>query len=495
MKYIIRISNIALLLVLIMLTSCEDFLSKKPVSEVPVEQMWKSRRDVQAGVNNIYVNFRNTMRSNFFRWGELRADNFESKYGTADEPDMLARNQLTSSMASTLWTELYATINAANAAIAHINEADVADESEKNDFIGQAYAMRALSYFYAVRVWGDVPVYLVPTENYGTVQLSTRINKTKVLTDVVIPDLTKALELISINNKERKRISKYAVYSILADVYLWLGEWDKVNQTVDLFNTATGGTYLQFETDISKVKQYLSVDLNNKNSDKDFTKDEYGSIKEIIFVIHFDIQEYSSGSYIWSLFGGGGSGIDNGPGSVKLTDDFVSLFSADNNRSGDKRKEYFVNTSGSSLLKYIPNGSEVSSTQWKQCEMAYPVYRTTDLYFMKAEALARMSRWSDALAIVNGDIRKRAAGGVLTSDIYTKSKTITDFASVEDLVDYILEEKRIDMVGEGKRWFDIVRTGRWTKLSKIKNENQTLFPIHYSHIEENKGFINQNTGY
>jgi hypothetical protein len=495
MKQKINISNIALFFVLIMLTSCDDFLNKEPISEVPVEQMWQTRRDVQAGVNNIYVNFRNTMRSNFFRWGELRADNFESKYGTADEPDMLARNQLTSSMASTLWTDLYATINAANAAIAHIHEADVPDESEKNDFIGQAYAMRALSYFYAVRVWGDVPVYLEPTENYSTIQFSTRINKTKVLTDVVIPDLKKALELISVNNKERKRLSKYATYAILADVYLWLGEWEKVNQTIDLFNTATGGTYLQFETDISKVKQYLSVDLNNKKPDKDYTKDEYGSIKEIIFVVHFDIQEYPTGSYIWSLFGGGGSGIDNGPGSVKLTEEFVSLFSSGNNRSGDKRKEYFVNTGGSSLLKYIPNGSEVSSTQWNQCEMAYPVYRTTELYFMKAEALARMSRWSDALAIVNGDIRKRAAGGILTSDIYTKSKAITDFASVEDLVDYILEEKRIDMVGEGKRWFDLVRTGRWTKLSKIKNADQTLFPIHYSHIEENKDFITQNNGY
>lgn len=495
MKHIIKKSNILFLFALLILTSCDDFLNKEPIGEVPVEQMWKTRRDVQAGVNNIYVNFRNTMRSNFFRWGELRADNFESKYGTADEPDMLARNQLTSSMACTLWSDLYATINSANAAIAHIHEADVPDESEKNDFIGQAYAMRALCYFYAVRVWGDVPVYLVPTENYSTIQLSPRINKTKVLTDVVIPDLNKALEYISINNKERKRISRFSVYAILADVYLWLEDWDKVNQTIDLFNTATGGTYLQFETDISKVKQYLSVDLNNKKPDKDYTKDEYGSIKEIIFVVHFDIQEYPAGSYIWSLFGGGGSGVDNGPGSVKLTEEFVSLFSATNNRSGDKRKEYFVNTAGSSLLKYIPNGSEVSSTQWNQCEMAYPVYRTTELMFMKAEALARLSRWSDALAIVNGDIRKRAAGGVLTSDIYTKSKTITDFASVEDLVDYILEEKRIDMVGEGKRWFDLVRTGRWSKLNKIKNIDQTLFPIHYSHIEENKDFIIQNPGY
>lgn len=495
MKYIIRISKIALLLVLVVLTSCEDFLNKEPLGEVPVEQMWKSRRDVQAGVNNIYVNFRNTMRNNFFQWGELRADNFESKYGTADDPDMLSRNQLTSSMACAMWTDLYATINDANAAIAHIQEADVPDEVEKNDFIGQAYAMRALSYFYAVRVWGDVPVYLLPTENFNNILPSYRIDGKKVLTDVVLPDLNKALELISVSNRERKRISKFTIYAILADVYLWLEDWEKVNQTIDLFTSATGGTYLQFETDITKIKQYFSVDLNNKKSDKDYTKDEYGSAKEIIFVIHFDIQEYPSGSYIWSLFGGGGSGIDNGPGSVKLTDDFISLFSAAQNRSGDKRKDYFVNTSGSSLTKYIPSGSEVASTQWRQCEMAYPMYRTTDLYFMKAEAMARLSRWSDALSIINDDIRKRAAGGVLTSDIFTKSKTINDFASVEDLVDYILEEKRIDMVGEGKRWFDLVRTGRWAKLSKIKNEDQTLFPIHYSHIEENKDFINQNTGY
>lgn len=478
-------------------SSCADFLDREPISSLPQKNMWQTSRDVEAGINDIYFNFRTTMRNNFFYWGEVRADNFEVKTPGSGEMDKLISNIVTSDLSCTLWTNLYKTINSANSAIKNIPDADVSIEENKKYYLAQAYAMRALCYFYAVRVWGDVPVYLEPTEDIGKIQYSYRIPMKEVLNDVILPDLIEAELNMKATSRERKRISRYGLYAIMADVYLWLEDYDMVIATVDKFNNAlsTTGAYT-FETSISNLSSIMSNDLNRKPSDDSSDSDEYGNAKELLFLIHFNKEEWNTSSWIWTLFGGGTAG------TLKLTEDFTNLFlTAD--RIGDLRARYFAKEDG--MVKYVPEGANIPYTAWSECEMAYPVYRTTELYLMKAEAFARQSKWDDALSIIKENIRKRAAGSTLSNPIYTATKTAGDFASVEELVDYILEEKRIELVGEGKRWFDLVRTGRWKNLPKYSKNNaegevyvpeyQKLFPINFRHIDENPEYIKQNPGY
>ena len=479
------------------LTSCSDFLDREPISSLPQKNMWQTARDVEAGINDIYFNFRSTMRNNFFYWGEVRGDNFEVKTPGSGEMDKLINNIVTSDLSCTLWTDLYKTINSANSAIKHIPSADVSIEEDKKYYLAQAHAMRALCYFYAVRVWGDVPVYLDPTEDLGTIRYSHRIPMKEVLINVILPDLLQAESNMKATSRERKRISRYGVYAIMADVYLWLEEYDKVVATVDKFNNSlsTTGAY-GFETSISNLASLMSNDLNRKPSDNSTDSDEYGNVKELLFLIHFNREEWNTSSWIWTLFGGGTAG------TLKLTENFTKLFLAAD-RIGDQRARYFTKEDG--MTKYVPEGASISYAVWSECEMAYPVYRTTELYLMKAEALARLSKWDDALSIIKENIRKRAAGSTLSNPIYAATKTSGDFASVEELVDYILEEKRIELVGEGKRWFDLVRTDRWKTIPKYTKNNeesgtyvpeyQKLFPINFRHIDENPEYIKQNPGY
>lgn len=261
-----KLKKIILILIPLFVISC-DFLDQEPVSYLSQHNMWKSYRDVQAGVNDIYFNFRSTMRYNFFNWGELRADNFEMKTPGSGETDKLISNILSSDLTYTSWTQLYKTINSANAAIKHIPDADIPVEEDKKDFLAQAYAMRALCYFYGIRVWGDVPVYLTPTEDVDNMQYSHRISKDSVLNNVILPDLIKAESLIKVTNRERKRISKNAIWAIMADVYLWMKDYNNVVITVDKFNSSIGtsGTF-QFEPDIFKLASIFHTDLDNKPS-------------------------------------------------------------------------------------------------------------------------------------------------------------------------------------------------------------------------------------
>ena len=61
--------------------------------------------------------------------------------------------------------------------------------------------------------------------------------------------------------------------------------------------------------------------------------------------------------------------------------------------------------------------------------------------------------------------------------------TENDFASEEEVVNYILRERQVELAGEGRRWFDLLRTGKWKEVMKpingMEQDGNELFPIHY----------------
>lgn len=80
-----------------------------------------------------------------------------------------------------------------------------------------------------------------------------------------------------------------------------------------------------------------------------------------------------------------------------------------------------------------------------------PIVRYPEVLLNRAEALARLNGLSaEALNLVNA-IRDRAVSGSMTS------YTLGDFASGTELVGAILNEKRIELLGEGHRWSEIHR--------------------------------------
>lgn len=94
--------------------------------------------------------------------------------------------------------------------------------------------------------------------------------------------------------------------------------------------------------------------------------------------------------------------------------------------------------SGWELRKYI--AGDISSTLNKTCEVAYPIYRYSDMLLLQAEAQARQSKWEEALDLVK-PIRTRAG---------LETPSAADFADEESLVDFILDERQRELVGEGR---------------------------------------------
>lgn len=147
------------------LNSCSDFLNEEPVSEIPAGDMWQTARDAKAGINEIYGLLRSTLRENYFYWGEFRSDNVAPGAPVMADQARVINNLMSTDEKCAKWTTLYQMINQANLAIKYVPNISMPDVADRNDYLGQAYALRALAYFYAIRVWGDVPLFTEPTES------------------------------------------------------------------------------------------------------------------------------------------------------------------------------------------------------------------------------------------------------------------------------------------------------------------------------------------
>ena len=482
--------RIYLFISIVFLFSSCDFLELDPISEIPAENMWQNQRDVNAGIADIYASFRMALLDNYFFWGEMRSDNFVMNQDTYAEHTKLVNNQLTKELSCTSWASLYKVISNANFAIKNIPNANITDLAMKNDYLAQAYAMRALAYFYAVRVWGDVPVYTEPVETFEKAEFKPRTPKNTVLSDYILPDLKKAESLINPANIERKRISRYAIYAITADVYMWLEDYESADQT--LAKIIENQTYV-FQKDMAGMKKTFVESLNFKREDNDPTKDEYGGNNELIFVIHHNSAESGLNNYsrIWQILGFG-----TGEGSAVILSPTLQAKYSQAKTQGDLRFDNYLMAAKSDnqtfqVHKYIANGSKVHYTEMKNCQMAYPVYRFTDVILMQAEVKANLDKWQDALDILATTVRTRAG-------VQISTRPLSSFSSRNELIDYILDEKQIEQAGEGKRWFDLVRTRKAVEvmnpINGMNDDNQMLFPINQSIVDQNPN-LEQNLGY
>jgi hypothetical protein len=162
------------------------------------------------------------------------------------------------------------------------------------------------------------------------------------------------------------------------------------------------------------------------------------------------------------------------------------------------------------LLKYynVPASgfSGISNGDADTFPVYLVMYRLGDVYLSYAEALNKTGAKSDALKYLNF-IRQRSG---------LAAYTVTDpvYASMDTMEDAILLERQHELFGEGKRWFDLVRTKHVNKvldpvmnrrLTKIQglpytdgfvgvDAGKLLFPINRNVLEDNKK-LDQNLGY
>ena len=457
-----RLGGMVIIGLALTFSACNDFLTVVPKSELTAESFWQTERDANVGVIAIYNAFSGAMSSGVWDWGEIRGDNFT--YYEKDAPDQreLIENNILIDNPAALWTTLYDVIGKANAAIKYIPAIEMTP-SLKNHYLAEAYALRAWAYFYGIRVWGDMPLYLEPIEEVNQGIYRPRTDKNNIIDNVIIPDLEKAYFFVNKSTVGRTRINVGTVCVLLMDVYAWVGNYDLVARIKEeRVNKLDNGP----DDRISNSWLYLMPGGTGfaQNWRSLFIESAAAIPKEVWFKVSYD------------RFG---NGVNNGrsyfgTGSSKLT---ISSKLAGIYETSDIRRA--AQWTGTTTLrfnrKFWPDGTAFSGSNAVVSENDLVMYRYADVVLLYAEALNALGRTQEAINELN---KTRVRAGNLAF-------SVSDFSSQDQILDAILVERQKEFVGEGKRWFDLVRTKRWALHTTLTDADKVVFPVHRDHLVQN----------
>ncbi len=416
---------------------------------------------------------------------------------------------------SALYSRIFYTISICNEFIRNANSAidttSGAFQAELKTYKAEARFLRALSYWHAIDMFGNVP--FVTENDLPGAFFPKRITRTELFE--YIENELKEIEndLVSPRQNEYGRADRGAAWFLLAKLYLNA----KVYTGTERYSDAL--TYLN-----KVISSGYSLDNSYEHL---FTADNNSS-PEIIFPITFDgqnTQQYGGMTFIVHASNGGGmplNGIDGGWGGIRTIKNFVSKFNlkeSDFNsnpqyQGPDKRAMFFFDkstwkwdinnvstfTEGIGVTKFkniSSNGGPAPNVHATFVSTDFPMFRLADAYLMYAEAVLRGGAGGDigtAVGYINA-LRQRAYGNA-SGNITASDLTL----------DFILDERGRELYWEGHRRTDLVRFGQfsngsyvWQWKGKVKEGIQTpsyrdLYPIPINDLNANPNLV-QNPGY
>lgn len=478
------------------LMSCNGDLNIVQDNKLSASNMWTTATDVTQSTYGIYQR----MRSNFvqsyinvFYWGEARVGNYmwgPSHLARVQDNDMITvrTSTMNGSTASTSWSGLYTAIDQANAVLKYAEKVDMS-ESEKGFAVGQASFARAYCYFWAARLWGDVPLNLVPIESVNQPETyPERAPKAEVYAQIG-KDIETAVANSAYLGTDKYFATADAVNMLKAEYGLWM------------YTTQNGGnSYLSMASEALSTIGISSGRLLNDYASVFSRTNKCNS--EVVFALLNDQKEKLTGGYYTYFYHPSqfiASQYLNKPVPVSSTQwwcysqEFIDVMNKSKEEHNDSRVSCNLgegNYGANGEVLTWPNkflGDMTQKPVVADCDLLY--YRYAYAVMMDAELKYYKKDYTGALESLN-IIAKRAYG---VDNFY---KTATKSAVLEALVnEYFLE-----FPAEGVIWWPLIRLDKiWDYnpdllAKKANNPNILLWPI--SQSSRNKNYkLNQTEGW
>lgn len=388
-----------------------------------------------------------------------------------------------------IWQWNYVGLNRAN----YILEfQDKTDFEGRDNIIGQAYFLRAYFAFELTKWFGAIPLL---TNEEGTRILNKRIQPgdqytmervkdIKTAYSLIEKDLIDAVQKTNLSSSASFEIGKGAAQALLGKVYLFDKKYDEA--AIVLQDVIDSGEY-------SLVADYNEIFENeNENNVESLFEVQYSNYADVdwnclqcgngnVAVGYSGIRDYPESAPFFAP----GYGY-NTPGQ-EVVDEF---------EAGDLRKDVAIldivdwaskNTGVSYTLswgetgyynrKYLPRKKNYNTHGNFALNHPnnYRAIRYADVLLMAAEAYNEMTPSNDVLAQTYlNQVRSRAFGD------NSHNVTVTG----EDLTNAIFHERRVELVGEGHRFFDLVRTGKAVdEIDGFTINKNEIFPIPLVELE------------
>ena len=587
-------------------SSCsEEFIDEELVA-VLTQERYNTPEGIEDLVNGAYEGLRFHFN---YEWAYVLTNYGTDTFTNGGGTNHIRWNQYSSELDATesdnlapYWDNMYAQINLANIGLSKIPE--VLDESPalRDTRMGELYFLRGFNYFNLVTQFGDVPI---STEPITTDRADFPRDPKEEVFNLLIDDLTKAVEMLPVEESQEGRLTKAAARHFLAKAYLTRASEinAEITQANDLQMAATLADQVISERtlapDYNDIFNYTAVNGPNEQLD------------EILLAAQFDNTQALLGRYgnqthlyflsVYRFFPGMTRNLADGREFQRLkpTDygldnfdrvndsrfykSFQTSYIAQNTNSvpewtaatapspdlvgelkfnvGDTAAVYVINEADD--MRFTPeykaslaplvvaryavdaNGNQVTdfniSTYPSLSKYSDPfrtnfndskgtrdgiLARLGETYLIAAEAYGRMGQYGTALGYIN-TLRERAAykDGEDRGSAYYLTETEVDFGNTTSTADamvateafltpgtteansqlyppgvgskaamfieFVLNERARELMGEFYRWVDLVRTERLISRAQAFNpdaaanvsEKFTLRPVPQSYLD------------
>ncbi|MGB5978913.1 MAG: RagB/SusD family nutrient uptake outer membrane protein [Cyclobacteriaceae bacterium] len=424
--------------------------------------------------------------------GEIASDN--SIAGGESVTDTEGLHQIDNMTHSGVNNELQSVWRFNYAGITRVNfifeNRDNIDFAGKDEVLAEAAFLRAYYYFELVKFFGDVP--LVVDRRIGAEEISSldRTPASEVYAQIET-DLMTAAETLTYTRAEKGRITKGAALALLGKAYLYQDKFTEAAAVLD--QVITEGPYGLYN-DFSTLFRVGAEGSQESVFEIEYVGTEGGGYGCFVCLEGFAaVGFHGIRGYKGPIYADGNS--YNLP-----TQDLVDAFEADDLRldatildieqfaADNPGVEYVEGAGGHTGYYNNKYQKRLDELGLADNDLTSPVnhrvIRYADVLLMAAEANARKSSPDEAKAreYLN-EVRDRA-------DLEMVS------ATGQALIEAIWDERRLELAGEGDRFFDLVRTGRAAQeLDGFTTGKNEVFPIPQDEIDLANAGWQQNPGY
>ena len=200
------------------MASCQDFLNRPTEDNYNVDNFYKNDEQVEQGVNFLYNSPWYDFQRAFIKIGEVMSGNMY--WGSS--PYLTFTTNGTDTDLVNMSYSLWAVNGQANTVITNILNSEGPSQAAKNKAIGEALTWKAMAYFYMVRTFGEVPIVhdnnaILTSGTYNDLYKADRAS----VYEYIIMTLEKAMELLPKQTSGwNGRIDYYSAEGLLAKVYL-----------------------------------------------------------------------------------------------------------------------------------------------------------------------------------------------------------------------------------------------------------------------------------
>lgn len=431
------------LLSLVTVTGCKKYLDAPlPVNEITTAAVYTTDNGSAAALNSVY----DAVYAQGLFDGAGSVGYLTALYGdelinlnSLPNPTAVYEDGVSSSLGGVtgLWSEIYAQLYSINLAIENLPSQSTTAVPHKNQWLGEAYFVRGLFYFYLTNMYGTVP--LVLSSNYSTNNTLPRSSQQAVYAQIVA-DFKQAQTLLVDNyydatgatTSDRGRPNRMAASAMLAKAYLYTGDWKDAEAQAD---SAIGDVADYQLTD--PLKTFL---IGSPEIIWGIEPDASGGAA----YLEKDVITYRiiNGNY-----------PTNANVYVYLSDSLADAFEPGDLRYTDWVGKDTVPASGTTAAAIYPFAYKFQAYgSFTQPVEFVPFCRLGEQYLIRAEARAEQNELAGAASDLNV-IRTRATLPATTA------------ATQNDLLSAIARERRVELFCEmGNRFFDLRRTGTLNAL-------------------------------